>query len=110
MKKTPPLVLLCLFIIAAVFDSQAVETRGAPSCGAWIKQKGTLQGSGSKGWLVGFLTGVAVESDKDLLAGTESDSLFFWVDKYCQENPLNDLALAGWVLSVELRLKKNLTL
>ena len=81
MKKTPPLALLCLFIIAAVFDSQAVETRGAPSCGAWIKQKGTLQGSGSKGWLVGFLTGVAVESDKDLLAGTDSDSLFLWVDR-----------------------------
>ena len=107
-SKTVAFVMSGLIFNTAAFDAQAVEVRGTPTCSGWIKQKGTLQGSGNKGWLVGFLSGVAVESDKDFLLGTDSDALFLWVDNYCQANPLNDVALAGWALSVELRLKKDL--
>jgi hypothetical protein len=110
-KKTRfcALALTCLVLSATTSEAQAVMTRGAPSCGKWIAEKGNgpMRG-GYEWWLLGFLTGVAVSSDKDFLRGTDNESIYLWVDNYCSSKPLSSVTEAGDRLSEELIKQKKL--
>ncbi len=96
--------LLALFTVAIASNVYAVMVRGAPSCGSWVKNRADdswlMRTEGS--WLVGYLSGRASASNKDFLRDSNNDSLFLWVDNYCQANPLMDLDDAGIELSKEL--------
>ena len=107
-KKTQlaTVMLLCLGLAAP--SAQAVETRGARSCGIWISDKANVQAVTNEAWLVGFLTGMAVNSGKDILKGTDNVSIILWVDNYCRANPLQNLTRAGDTLFEELVKQKRL--
>jgi len=40
--------------------------------------------------LIGMLNGLAFTSDKDFLANLEPDQVHFWMDRYCDNNPLSN--------------------
>jgi len=90
-----------------------ITTRGTPSCANWINSKGV---SGQENWprtvatawLIGFLSGIALDQGKNFLDGTDTDSLVLWVDNYCAANSLKNVAEAGAVLSAELARQKGL--
>ena len=81
-----------------------VEARQAPSCGEWIvhREKSDTLALGNASWLLGYLSGMAIASGKDYLAGTDNGSIYKWMDSYCRKNPLRDLASGGSVLADEL--------
>lgn len=109
--RTLAAVVAGLMLNLAEFDAQAVDVRSIRSCGAWIKdqQEGNIPGeAANRFWLLGFLSGFAVGANKDLLRGTDNDSIQLWVDNYCRANPLDDVIAAGHALAVELIRKKNL--
>ena len=83
--------------------SSAVSVRGAPSCGTWVKNRPNHDWSSlvDQSWLLGYLSGVAVAGNQDFLH-TDNDSLFLWIDNYCQGNPLDHLFDAGDALAKEL--------
>jgi hypothetical protein len=56
----------------------------------------------SKSWFLGYLSGRADESGKNLLKGTDNDSIFLWLDNYCRANPGKSLENAGAELAREL--------
>ena len=109
-KKTraTAMALCCLVLSATVFDAQAQTYRGAPSCGSWISEKVVVIRAGNERWLVGFLSGLAAVSNKDFIKGTDNESIFLWVDNYCQANPLKDVFDAGIMLATELIKQKKL--
>ena len=100
MKKTFFLIILQLLVSSAF----AVTVMGNRSCGNWIegRQTGGISDVAASAWLVGYLSGLAVESNKDILASADGPSLFLWMDKYCRENALDRLEKAGYILSIEL--------
>jgi hypothetical protein len=106
-KKTllATVMLLCLGIAAP--SAQAIESRGARSCGVWMSDKAKFSVA-HEAWLVGFLTGMALYSDKDILKGTDNESIFLWIDNYCRANPLHNLTRAGDALFEELVKQKRL--
>ena len=111
-KKTRATAMtLCYLVLSAtVFDAQAVSIRGGASCGVWIKER---QEKGwplvaKQNWLMGYLSGLAVENGKDFLRTTDAESIFLWVDNYCRANPLKDIDDAGFDLSRELIKQKKL--
>jgi hypothetical protein len=53
-------------------------------------------------WLHGFLSGIAVGSQLDILREPDASSLDLWVDNYCQQHPLDSIRDAGYELSSEL--------
>src|SRR5450631_505028 len=75
----------------------AVQARQAPSCGEWIvhREKSDTLALGNASWLLGYLSGLANGSGRDLLSGTENSSIYKWMDNYCRSNPLRDLASGG---------------
>ena len=91
--------------------ASAVELKSARSCGKWIEEK-RLEKSAkemnkipvliTRNWFLGYLSGRADASGRNLLKGTDSDSLFLWLDNYCHANPQMDLDKAGIELEREL--------
>jgi len=97
--------LLESIITAGAFvslEASATVTLGAPDCGQWVKEPTT----GKQLWLIGFLSGVNIA-----LATSKIDPLdqlssggqaYLWMDKYCKNNPLENVAKGASELYVEL--------
>ena len=102
--------LCCLVLSATVFDARAITIRGAESCGIWVKERQEKKISTfiHQRWLAGYLSGIAVGNGKDVLKGTDNESIFLWMDNYCQANPLKDIADGSEVLFLELVKQKKL--
>lgn len=101
-------VLITLWGIIST-NANAIEVGGMVSCGTWIKESsvGVLR-TQNQLWLIGFLSGIAFGTNRDLLKGVDKESIIVWVNNYCQSNPLDSTADAGAKLSNELKAKKGL--
>jgi len=93
-----------------VFAS-AVELKDVRSCSKWNEEKRAAKGTTemnkvpaliTRSWFLGYLSGRADESDKNFLKGTDNESIFLWLDNYCQANPQSKLDKAGIDLAREL--------
>ena len=116
--------LFAVMIFGTVSNStNAVTVMGAAPCGVWIKDREAAEREAaslssrtterfaalhSQGWLVGFLSGIAIATNKDFLRATDSTSMSLWVDNYCRANPLKALEEAGSDLAKELIRQKGL--
>ena len=113
-----------LALASALCKADAVTTRGGPGCATWLRNReadrqadfSDQNGTGGvhnlvvraatlsdTSWLLGNLSGRAVESGFDYLANAEPDALYLWVDGYCQQRPLDSLRDASSELAAELR-------
>lgn len=84
------------------------DARQSPSCGEWVvhREKSDTLALANASWLLGYLSGMAIGSGKDYLAGSENSSLYKWMDNYCRKNPLRDLSSGANALAAELSGKK----
>jgi hypothetical protein len=75
----------------------AVTLMGGNSCAEWAEDR-RLDDNVSKrsqAWLRGLLNGFAFAADKEFWDsgdGLTNDQVFFWMDRYCDENPLKRVA------------------
>ena len=99
-----------LVLSATAFDAKAVEVAAPFSCGDWVKERkiDSVFQTISKKWIFGYLSGLAAASGKDILRGTGNESIFLWIDNYCQVNPLKSSDDAGNALFRELVKEKRL--
>lgn len=104
-------------LLAANSMAAPVESRGTRSCRDWQEQTRYAKSATemnkvpllvSKNWFLGYLSGRAEESGKNLLKGTDNDSIFLWLDNYCRANPGKALENAGAELMRELSQQKRL--
>ncbi len=108
------LTVLSLVLSATAFDAQAlaleIEVRGSRSCGDWVSTRPvrSIETIAVETWLVGYLSGLAIGTNKDFIKGTDNPSIFLWVDNYCRANPLKSLGDAGTDLYFELIKQKKL--
>jgi hypothetical protein len=89
--------------------SHAVAIQGSVSCGDWIGKRtpnGNVLGSYWT-WVLGYLSGKAVESKLDVLRYQDSLSISIWMDGYCQANPLGNVAEGSDNLFMELSKRKD---
>ena len=101
--------LLTLAVTATLAShSLAVTVRGMASCSGWVNR-----GSGDLAvirqvWLIGYLSGRAAATDKDILNGTQDAELFVWMDNFCRLNPGKDVEDGAVELATELIRQKRL--
>ena len=102
MEPMKTLLRIAIVGVALVLFSEvtlAVNVRGSISCGIWVEERqkearGEYVGSlVNRAWLIGFLSGQAVESDKEFWGKQnvnilDVESVFLWMDNYCRANPL----------------------
>jgi hypothetical protein len=87
---------LMLIVVAMMFstNSNALIVMGNPSCGQWVKDRALQAGDQTdalinKAWLVGYLSGLATSKRINFLKNSEAESIYLFMDNYCQKNPLN---------------------
>jgi hypothetical protein len=78
---------------------------GTASCGKWLADRETPMHPVELSWVLGFLT--ASENFLGELhlpspRHTDANAVAAWVDKYCRENPLKNIADASPALVIEL--------
>ena len=92
MKKTLMTASLMIALLTNFTATQAeavVDVFAFRTCADWAKDRKSniLFGQFS---LIGMLNGLAYTSDKNFWADLEPDQVFFWMDRYCDNNPLSN--------------------
>jgi hypothetical protein len=77
---------------------------GTSSCGMWLADRATPMHNFELSWVLGYLTASENYSAslQIPLRHTDANAAAGWVDKFCRENPLKDIADASFSLVVEL--------
>lgn len=110
MSKFIYMFIALISIILMSANANAVALRGMPSCGDWVKNKGTDNWlfRTHQSWLIGYLSGIASGTGADILNGVDNNSIELWVTNYCNANPLSELNHAGDELYFYIVKQKNL--
>lgn len=108
MKKILGILAVGLMLSGVVITASAVTIRGVQSCGDWVQERNSNNFGGDQIWLVGYMSGIARGTGKDFLIGTDNPSIFLWMDNYCRQNPLKNMADGGDDLFQELKKKNNI--
>lgn len=87
-----------------------IQGVGLESCTAWIGERAEPSGITwyKQQWVLGYLTAFNrwTHDGTDIAKGAEAESLFKWIDNYCQRNPRQVLSLATEALVWDLRDRK----
>lgn len=94
--------LVCLSLLST--SVPAVTVLGGGSCGQWIsdRKSNKMMSATKEFWLLGYISGLAAATDKDVLKGMDSNSMEAWIDNYCGNNPLDRFVNAADALFIEL--------
>lgn len=84
--------------LGLVFSSPAapqVWTQGMVDCGLWRDARKKDSAAVLEGYLVGLINGMAVASQTEIwkakgISVTESQ-VYYWMDGFCEKNPLKDV-------------------
>jgi hypothetical protein len=113
MKKLPlpPLVVvtgLLIFITSQAWSQPygaPMTLNGVADCGMWIEARATNRAMPLEHSLQGFINGVSLGSGFDVWTAngvrTSKEQAFFFIDNYCQKNPLSTIWEGGMVLANE---------
>ncbi len=111
-KHTAIFLVVLILNLATIGAPAAVMIRGLHSCGEWVTERQKPQFTIVRGaleiWLIGFLSGLAVATNTDVLNGTDIESLHVWMDNYCHDHPLDNLDYGSVELYRQLKIKKGL--
>ena len=107
MKIKTPIILL--FTVLSISNSFGLEYRVFVQCGDWVESRKQVLGTASD-WqklvvetgVLAFLSGWQARSNKDVFKGTSNESIFLWMDNYCQKNPLSNTYDGAMILDYEL--------
>jgi hypothetical protein len=73
--------------------SETVRTLGPGSsstCGTWLGNRRSSSYNAMGTWALGYFSGAATYSaDLDPLANIDADAVFYWLDNYCRDHPID---------------------
>lgn len=82
--------------------TSSVDLRGVRSCGKWLNERLSGNSKWGETWLLGYLSGSAMSSGRDILKGTDNASILYQMDAFCKTNPLRDVADGAEEIIAEL--------
>ena len=95
--------IVVVFLSCVVQSSQGMTIRGAPTCGGWLTQRSSPTGESVElAWIVGYLSGLAIGFNEDVLGSVDNPAIAGWLDTYCRDHPLESFGSAGQDLFIEL--------
>jgi hypothetical protein len=60
------------------------------SCASWLEARARSE-QYQTAWLLGYLTGVSVGAEVDILKGVRPEVIESWMDNYCKSNPQKNM-------------------
>ena len=108
-KRSLILLLLACCLAQTAFGQTGFGLR---DCGEWIARKDVAGQRNIENWLAGYVSGINAghwlnhNNDDPLKKINSASQIYLWMDNYCQKNPLNNIAVGGLELLIELQKKK----
>lgn len=97
------LFLLCALAVSNAAPAEVVSI-GDWRCTEWSARRQSGERTDApQMWLAGFMTGIATSRDIDVLAITDAESLFAWMDKFCARLPDKQISAGGILFYEELK-------
>lgn len=86
-RKIPTIMLLaaCLTVATPVWAVSSLTIKDA-SCASWLEARARNE-QYQTAWLLGYLTGVSVGANVNILKGVKPGIIESWMDNYCATNP-----------------------
>lgn len=76
---------------------------GSQSCSAWTNRtKNTLVKGAFESWVVGFISGLNVSGDREIVGGGDFTAIVAWMDQRCKSNPTDQIGIAALDLAMQL--------
>jgi len=105
--------MLIVFAIGFCTNSNAtgITYSGSASCRDWVQNRTgggdakLLLSTAQEFWLLGYLSGVANGLGVDFMRTANAASIELWMDNYCRNNPLDNVADGAVKLARELKKK-----
>ena len=87
---------MSLSVTSSRVDAQGIKMGASYTCAGWAEARDTPLGEVIPGyWLAGLMNGLAIGSGKDFWANIEQNQLIFWMDRYCDNNPLGSAVMGA---------------
>ena len=91
------LVVIATLGTTCIANSQVYVEGGGADCGQWIKARNAERAGNFEHFVLGFLNGMALTTDKEFWAPrggpkVSREAVYLWMDNYCRTNPLNAIA------------------
>jgi hypothetical protein len=99
------LALACLSTAADA--GSTIIGAGSQTCTAWTNRKKNAVVKGSfESWLVGFISGLNISGERDMVGGGDFDAIIAWMDHRCLTTPLDRIGSRRsiWVWNWQERL------
>jgi hypothetical protein len=97
-------ILFCTPVAAEA--GSTIVGAGSQTCTAWTNRKKNAVVKGSfESWLVGFMSGLNVSGERDMIGGGDFDAIIEWMDKRCLATPSERIGIAALDLGMELARK-----
>ena len=95
------LALACLSSVADAGSS--IIGAGSHTCTAWTNRKKNAIIKGSfESWLVGFISGLNISGERDMIGGGDFVAIIAWMDQRCLTTPSDRIGIAALDLGMEL--------
>jgi len=102
LKATTLAMAMTSTMIGTQAKAQGITVHFAYSCADWAQ----IRNDGSptyvsEFWLSGVMTGLALGSGNDLWGSLKQEQVMFWMDRYCDNNPLGQTVIGAAELMTE---------
>ena len=97
-------IILVVAVMTFTTVHAQIATMGARSCEQWVaaSKENSAEMLNVRDWLVGYMSGIAIGSGRNILNGVDPEFIYQWMDNYCRENSLSNTAAGGTDLFFQL--------
>ncbi len=80
-------------------NAQGVAVQGHLDCATWLEARKSNNAARFEHYVLGFVNGLALGRMVDIwnakAVKVTNSQLYYWMDNYCNKNPLNDVVLGS---------------
>lgn len=103
MNRALVILIVVVLLTGAAHAGATLVGAGSQSCAAWTNRKKSAVVKGSfEAWVVGFISGLNVSGDREIVGGGDLDAIVAWMDQRCLTAPSQQIGIAALDLAMEL--------
>ncbi|MBR0916132.1 hypothetical protein [Bradyrhizobium japonicum] len=103
MKRVLAVAVMLLLPITCLNAGSTIVGAGSQSCTAWLnRKKNSVVKAAFESWVVGFVSGLNVSAEREIVGGGDFPAIVAWMDRRCKSNSSDQIGVAALDLAIEL--------
>jgi hypothetical protein len=103
MMKIVAVIAFLLLLPTPLRAGATIVGAGSQSCSAWTNRtKNAIVKGAFESWVMGFVSGLNVSGDREIVGGGDYTAIVAWMDQRCRSRPTDQIGIAALDLAMEL--------